>query len=204
MDLMTWNDETLRKGRMSDQSATSHPSKKYWFLGAGGLLTLLWCCLTLIADPQWQAHLWPILLVTLAGFLLCLAGLLLVKDQAEDPTTKNSNLWFALSLLYPLTMVGLFIWASLHTSATLSKIITHPLLLVLNMTASLLIGFFLNRWNNQVPKGLNSIAWWLWQLPLVFINGTALGQYHFSNLLMILYLITILTVSFGLSLPEKS
>ena len=201
---MTWNDETLRKGRMSDQTATSHPNKMYWYLGAGGLLALLWCGLALVADPQWQAHLWPVLLVTLAGFILPLAGLLWLNSHAGASPIKRSNLWFTLSLLYPLAMLGFFIWASLHPAPTLLKVITHPLLLVLNLAASLLTGALLNRWDKQPPKGLALVAWWLWQLPLVFINGTALGQYHFSTVLMVLYLGTVLIVSFGLSLPEQS
>jgi hypothetical protein len=204
MDLMALNNKTLRKGRMSDQSAASHPNKMDWLLGAGGLLALLWCCLALVADPQWQTHLWPILLVTLAGFILPLAGLLWLKGHADTSPGKSINLWLALSLLYPLAMLGLFIWASLHPALTLLTIITHPLLLALNLAASLLIGALLNRWDKQIPKGLALATWWLWQLPLVFINGSALGQYHFSILLMILYLVTTLTVSFGLSLPKQS
>jgi peptidoglycan/LPS O-acetylase OafA/YrhL len=157
-----------------------------------------------VADPQRQAHLWPILLLTLAGFILPLAGALWLKGQADASPSKRSNLWLALSLLYPLAMLGLFIWASLHPAPTIFTIIAHPLLLALNLAASLLSGALLNRWDNQTPKGLALVAWWLWQLPLVFINGSALGQYHFSTLLMVLYLVTVLTVSFGLSLPEQS
>lgn len=188
---------------MSDQTATSHSRKAYWFLGAGGFLSILWCSVALATDSQWQAHLWSVLIIALAGFIPALAGLLWLKGQPNRPRKAGST-ELALSLLYPLIALGGFAWAIFRPFSTLFSIITHPLLLVINLSASLLVGAILNRLNGRVHKGLALTAWWLWHLPLIFINGTALLRLDFSNLLMILYLVTILALSFGLSMQEQS
>jgi hypothetical protein len=191
---------------MSGQTATSTSRKEHWLLGAGGLLSLLWCSIALATDPHWQGHLLTALLTTLGGFIPALAGLLWLDGhtggQSVQGKRKFNSLWLAISLLYPLAMLGGFAWASNQPAPLLINIITQPLLLIFNLTASLLIGHILMTFN--FPKGLTLAAWWLWQLPLIFINGTVLRQLHFSNLLMLLYLVTILALSFALSLKKST
>ncbi len=184
----------------------SHSEKTYWSLGAGGLLSLLWCGLALAADPLWETHLLSALLTAFAGFVPAVAGLLWLDGhtgrQPGQIHPKVGSTWLAISLLYPLAMLGGFVWASSQPAPLLLNIITQPLLLIFNLAASLLIGRILMTFDFH--KGLSLAAWWLWHLPLIFINGAALLQLNFSNLLMSLYLVTILTLSFVLSLKKST
>ena len=183
---------------MSGQMALFRSEKTYWLLGAGGLLSLIWCGLALATDPLWDAHLVPALLTTFAGFIPALAGLLWLDGQANP---KINPTWLALSLIYPLAMLGGFVWANTQPVPLLINILTQPLLLIVNLAASLLIGRILTAC--QCHQGLALAAWWLWHLPLIFINGTVLRQLHFSNPLMVLYLVTVLALSFALSLKKS-
>jgi len=68
-------------------------------------------------------------------------------------------------------------------------------MLTINLATGLLVGSVLNRFCAHLGKGIALTVWWLWQLPLIFINGSVLLLYNFSNLLMLFYLVTVLSLS---------
>ena len=193
---------------MNARTVNNFPEKVYWYLGDGALLSLFWWGLAQANDPLASAHLWPSLTIALGGFILAAPILILLNTSkfTEPQNGKNASIWLTLSILYPLALLGLFVWDQLDPSATgWLTVLTHPGMLTINLTASLLIGATLNRLESHLGKGLGGMIWWLWQLPLIFINGSVLLRYHFSNLLIGFYLATVLSLSFWLAWhPMKS
>ena len=188
---------------MDARTGISFPEKAFWFLGAGGFLSLIWWGLALASDPLAKIHSWPSLVITIGGFILALPGLIWLKNSKpiNKHNGKTAPFWLTLSILYPLALLVLFIRRNLGSSALgWLAFLTHPAMLTINLAACLLIGPILNRFGGHLNRGVVWAVWWLWQLPLIFINGSALLQYHFSNLLMFLYLATVLSLSFWLFL----
>ena len=187
---------------MDAQTVTDSPKKLYWYLGDGGLLALFWWGLAMANDPLVSAHRWPSLIIALGGFVLAAPILIWLNTAkpAGPQSGKNASLWLTLSMLYPLALFGLFVWNQLGASPVeWLAFLTHPVMLTVNLTACLLVGTLLNRFSAKLNRGISMTAWWLWHLPLIFINGSVLLHYHFSNLLMFLYLATVLALSFWLA-----
>jgi len=187
---------------MDAQTVVNSPKKLNWYLGDGGLLILFWWGLAMANDPLSKAHLWPSLAIALGG--LALATPILVWLNSAKPAKAqngpNATLWLTLSLLYPLALLGLFVWNTLNAlPAGWLAILTHPITLTINLATCLLVSALLNRHRDHSHTGISWVVWWLWHLPLIFINGSALLQFHFSTLLMFLYLATVLTLSFWLA-----
>ena len=187
---------------MNARTVNNFPEKVYWYLGDGALLSLFWWGLAQSNDPLASAHLWPSLAIALGGFVLATPILILLNTSefTKPQNRKSASVGLTLSILYPLALLGLFVWDQLGPSITgWLAVLTYPGALTINLTAGLLIGAVLNRYESHLAKGLGGLIWWFWQLPLIFINGSALLHYHFSNLLMFFYLATVLSLSFWLA-----
>ncbi|MBG0771152.1 MAG: hypothetical protein H0S82_05550 [Anaerolineaceae bacterium] len=187
---------------MDAQSVADSPKKLYWYLGDGGLLALFWWGLAMANDPLASAHLWPSLVTALGGLVLAAPVLIWLNASkpADSQNGKKASFWLTLSILYPLALFGLFVWNQLGASPVeWLAFLTHPGMLTVNLAACLLVGTLLNRIELHLHRGISMAAWWLWHLPLIFINGSALLHYHFSTLLMFLYLATVLSLSFWLA-----
>ena len=187
---------------MDAQTVVNSPKKLYWYLGDGGLLILFWWGLAMANDPLSKVHLWPSLVIALGGLALA-TPILIWLDSAKPTKAQNeqkASLWLTLSMLYPLALLGLFVWNHLNAlPARWLSALTHPAVLTINLAACLLVGTLLNRHRAHLHPGISWAVWWLWHLPLIFINGSALLQFRFSTLLMFLYLATVLTWSFWLA-----
>jgi hypothetical protein len=186
------------KGYMNARTVKNFPEKMYWYLGDGALLSLFWWGLAQANDPLASAHRWPSLVIALGGFVLATPILILLNTSkfTKPQNRKSASIGLAPSILFPLALLGLFVWDQFGPSATgWLTVLAHPGMLTINLTASLLIGTILNRFGSHLGKGLAWPIWWLWQLPLIFINGSVLLHYHFSNLLMFFYLATVLILS---------
>lgn len=193
---------------MDAQTIDESQEKLYWYLGDGALLSLFWWGLAQANDPLSSSHLWPSLILTLAGFALALPGLIWFKKSQPADTKNLTHLtfWLSFSTLYPLALLGLFVWEQFSGSYTGGlAVLIHPVMLAINLAASFLIGTILNRFVTHFNRNVSWVVWWLWQFPLILINGSALRLYHFSNLLMLFYLVTVLSFSFWLAWnPAKS
>ncbi|MBG0788233.1 MAG: hypothetical protein H0S79_24355 [Anaerolineaceae bacterium] len=188
---------------MDTEMVTNSPEKLYWYLGDGALLSLFWWGLALANDPLASAHLWPSLLIAVGGIVLA-TPLLVWLNNTKPRSKKNAAIGLKISIIYPLAQLGLFIWQQFDpAAANWLTLLTHPVALTINLTSSLLIGALLNRQESHLNQELAMLIWWLWQLPLIFINGSALLQYHFSNLLMFFYLATVLILAFWLAWHPK-
>lgn len=187
---------------MDAQPVADSPKKFYWYLGDGGLLALFWWGLAMANDPLASAHLWPSLVTAVGGLVLAAPILIWLNalKPADSKNSKKASFWITLSILYPLALFGLFVWSQLSaTPVQWLAFLTHPGILTVNLAACLLVGTLLNHYEAHLHRGISMAAWWLWHLPLIFINGSALLHYHFSNLLMFLYLATVLSLSFWLA-----
>ncbi len=204
---------------MTAQTPKRHRSlSPFLLLGVGLVLSFLWWALALLAGNPGQESLPLSLLVTLGGFIPALMALLVAraargkpKARAEQPARRTGWAMAGLVALYPLAVVVLLAWGLFQPlSPGLTRILTHPALLIFNLMAVLLVGpvadltglkeqtvgSLKRRLPNQSGKGVLLVIWWLWHLPFIFVNGSVLAKLHFSDWTLALYLITVLGVSY--------
>lgn len=183
----------------------------------GLLLAAVWWGAAALSDSTGSATLPQSLWGALGGFLLALAAMWVISAQRNRTPHKKArvpkSIWGGplLAMLYPLSVI---LWLAFDLSgqvfAVTTQWLTGPVFLMLNLAAVLLIGPLANltgwassiaAWARQAfprqgGKLFLGLIWWLWHLPFIFINGTALARLHFSGLWLALYLGTVLGISY--------
>lgn len=201
---------------MNSHNENQQISKILLAIGFGWVLSTIW----LVAAAGWESLTFLSLIVTTAGFPLAMLIIwLLSRERIWKAFTgilnqKNLMTWILVGILYPLVTL---LWISFEVMGFTPQEdfswVTHPALLVYNLTAVLVISAMVHltdekaRFSKQLvkifPCGngrlIPSLIWWLCHLPFIFVNGTAINRLDFPNFWLSLYLLTVLTVSFFIS-----
>jgi hypothetical protein len=201
---------------MISNTPENNPSSIYLKLSFYFLLSGLWYGLAVILGEIHPATRLGYAVVILGGFLPAAAGLLMMKRirRKRERSTNLSLAWFVLTGIYPLFISGWLITSFLiRLPAGLTAWIEHPIFLTLNLMAVLLVGpiaeitglkdCLISRMKkdstNQMGKWVVVFFWWLWHIPFLFVNGTALARFNLSDFMLGVYLLGILGLSFFLT-----
>ncbi len=202
---------------MISNTPDNYLSRVYLKLGLFLLLSGFWYGLALILGETHPTTRLNQAGIILGGFLPAMAGLLLLRCiQAARKKARRLNLaWIIIPGIYPLFVSGaliadLFMRLPAGLPAGLKAWMEHPLLLAFNLMAVLLVGpiaditglkdRLIAGMKKDLPhskeKWIGALFWWLWHIPFIFVNGTALAGLNISELLLGGYLLVTLGLSF--------
>lgn len=203
---------------MNIQVLARKPKKIVFYMLINLMISLVWWYLAIASNHPARPNFSLSLLIVLGGFLPASFGIAILYRlmRVKDKETKlGFNIWAILALTSYPNLITLFYFFRImmdHPFRT-ADWFYHPAFLVLNLMAVLLIGpaadfFGLKTWATETLKAKSPtnlgkhiviFIWWIWHLPFIFLNGSALRALGFSNGFLGAYLLTILMVSYLLS-----
>jgi hypothetical protein len=209
---------------MNSQTQKRHMVSRFRFIGAGIVLSTIWWVLSVSKMEQLQLEMLESGAIAIGGFIPAVIGMLWIgskvstdKKQAKASSEKTW-IWVILSLVYPVGIMAALIWNTVDPIPWLTRLLTHLAILILNLTAVFLIGPFMSmsdltekfgtlskrNVSGKVGELILFVAWWLWHLPFIFLNGNALSKLNFSTPLLSLYLGSILLLSYFITWGDDS
>jgi hypothetical protein len=201
---------------MNFQAPYRKSSQAVILMAVGIIFSLAWWVLATIGDHSACSNITLCLISVLGGFLPAAIGLLLlkiIKWGSNLPLEVKPGRMLAFSI-YPILITFLFLLQMMMDQPILAPDwFYQPGVLMINLMAVLLIGPIgdslgvkdrvINWTEGAFPtkgrKWLLMFTWWVWHLPFVFINGSALVALNFPNILLAAYLLTILIISWLMS-----
>lgn len=182
----------------------------------GSLISLGWWSLANAGNRPANFYLSVSLWVVLGGFLPALMGIVVMHraKRAKKNRLRFTPWGILVFNAYPALITALY-FSQLLTPQPLvnPKWFFHPVVLVFNLMAVLMIGPLGDclGYKARVLQTIKAIfpthqgklivlfSWWIWHLPFIFLNGSALSALEFSNSFLAGYLLTILVISYFLS-----
>jgi hypothetical protein len=201
---------------MNIQVLARKPKKIVFYMLINLMISLVWWYLAIASNHPARPNFSLSLLIVLGGFLPASFGIAILYRLMRVKETKlNLSLWAILAFnAYPI-LTTLFYFSRIMVDQPVRTMewLNHPVFLVINLMAVLLIGpaadsFGLKTWATETLKAKSPtnlgkhiviFIWWIWHLPFIFLNGSALRALGFSNGFLGAYLLTILMVSYLLS-----
>jgi hypothetical protein len=182
----------------------------------GVFLSLVWWYLAMTGNPSTRPDLTISIISVLGGFLPAAVGIWMLKAaNISKKMTSCISFWGMLVFIsYPGLITILFLTQTFMDHPNVAPAwFYHPGVLTFNLMAVLLIGpiadslglkarmseFLKAEYSAKQGKFILIFCWWVWHLPFIFLNGSALAAMNFPNSLMAAYLVTILGVSWLLS-----
>ena len=201
---------------MNSLSTKSQIVSRFRYIGAGIVLSTIWWVLSVSSFEQFHMEMLESAVTALGGFVPAVIGMLWIGNRIASTKEKvplgnrKTRIWLILSLIYPVAAMVALIWNTVYPKMWLTRLITHPVILILNLMAVFLIGPVMaltgfagksGAPSNQEGSGKGRElvligVYWLWHLPFIFVNSIALSKLNFSTPLLALYLVSILLLSY--------
>jgi uncharacterized protein len=198
------------------QALARKPFKVIAFFLLGLILSLGWWSLAIAGNRPESAYLPVSLLAVMGGFLpaLVIIAIMHFAKANRKSRLRLKSLGILGFVAYPI-LITVFYFSQLLTAQPSMdlKWLFHPAILVFNLMAVLVIGPIAdclgikarvtNTLKEKFPTNQGKLialfTYWIWHLPLIFLNGSALSALGFSNGFLGGYLLTILMISYFLS-----
>ncbi|MFW5713835.1 MAG: hypothetical protein ACOCYU_04115, partial [Brevefilum sp.] len=196
---------------MNHQATNQNANKFVLLMVAGIILSLVWWYLAVTGIHSKQIDVSLSLLIVLGGFLPAAIGIVLLNAvKHEKGKTFKNHPWVIIAFVsYPVLIMFVY-FSQIFTGQwdIPPDWIYHPGLLIFNLMAVLLIGpigdslgfkahatdYLKAKFPTNKGKLIAIFSWWVWHLPFIFLNGSALSALNFLNSFLAAYLLTILGV----------